>query len=188
MSSTKATHKPANKLPWSVPVAISDIPEGGKRFDLVADEKTRAEVAQSAGLRSLTRLQASFDVARHGSEGLRVDGEVSASVGQNCVVTLDPIDNEVREEVNLVFAPPRAPVASEEGDHDPDLIDPDEPEPLIGEAIDLGALATEFLIIGIDPYPRKPSATFEPPAVEEDESAHPFAALAALKNDPGAKK
>lgn len=188
MSPTKATHKPASKLPWTVPVAISDIPEGGKRFDLVADEKTRAEVAQSAGLRSLSRLQASFDIARHGSDGLRVDGEVSASVGQNCVVTLDPIDNEVNEEVDLVFAPPRVPVVGADDDRDPDLIDPDEPEPLIGETIDLGALATEFLIIGIDPYPRKPNATFEPPAAEKDEAAHPFAALAALKKNPGGKK
>lgn len=188
MSSNRPTNKAASKLPWSVPVAISAIPEGGKRFDLVADEATRAAVAQTAGLRSLPRLQATFDVARYGSGGLRVEGEVSATVGQTCVVTLEPIDNDVKEEVDLVFTPPGRPVAGENNDDDDaEIIDPGEPEPLIGETIDLGALATEFLIVGIDPYPRKPDATFEPPAVEVD-SPHPFAALAALKKDSGAKE
>ncbi|HET7681960.1 MAG TPA: DUF177 domain-containing protein [Xanthobacteraceae bacterium] len=170
-----------------MPVALAEIPADGKHFDLVADEATRAEVAKVAGLRALPRLQASFDLARQGSEGLRVNGEVSATVGQNCVVTLDPIDNEVKEEVDLVFTAPSAHLAGKENLDEADFIDPGEPEPLTGDKIDLGALATEFLILGIDPYPRKPDATFEPPAVEDD-SARPFAALAALKKGSDGKK
>jgi hypothetical protein len=51
---------------------------------------------------------------------------------------------------------------------------------LIGGTVDLGALATEFLILGLDPYPRKPGATFQPPGgASADEG--PFAALAKLK-------
>jgi uncharacterized metal-binding protein YceD (DUF177 family) len=188
MNPSKPKYKTASELPWSVPVAIADIPEGGKRFDLVADERTRAEVAQVAGLRSIPCLQATFDVARHGSNGLRVDGEVSATVGQNCVVTLDPVDNEVKEEVNVVFAPPSAAaIGDNHKEDDAPVIDPNEPEPLIGDTIDLGAVATEFLIVGIDPYPRKPGAVFDPP-VEEDDSAGPFAALAALKKNPEGKE
>lgn len=179
--------KQANKLPWSVPVALADIPEGGRRYELAADEETRAQVAQLASLRSLPRLQATFDLALLGSDGLRVEGEVSATVGQNCVVTLEPVDNEVKEEINLVFAPPpRTPAADDGGDAGD--IAPGEPEPLLGDVIDLGALAVEFLILGIDPYPRKPDAKFEPPPVQEDEASHPFAALAALKNGQGDKE
>ncbi len=187
MSPKKSTSEPAGAVPWSVPVAIGDIPDGGKRFALVADEPTRARVAEVAGLRSLPRLQATFDVARQGAHGIRVDGEVSATVGQNCVVTLDPIDNEVTEEVNIAFAPPNAAVGGDEIDDAEIVIDPGEPEPLMGDTIDLGALATEFLIVGIDPYPRKPDAAFEPPATEDD-STRPFAVLAALKKGPDAKK
>ena len=51
-------------------------------------------------------------------------------------------------------------------------------------AVDLGAIATEFLLLGIDPYPRKPGAVFDAPVAEDDPSSHPFAALAALKK-PG---
>jgi hypothetical protein len=54
-----------------------------------------------------------------------------------------------------------------------------QPEPLIGGVVDLGALATEFFILGVDPYPRSPGAIFEPPQnVKPDEG--PFAVLAQL--------
>src|SRR5262249_59663916 len=53
-----------------------------------------------------------------------------------------------------------------------------------GGAIDLGAIAIEFLILGLDPYPRKPDAVFQGSAVGDD-AAHPFAALAALKKGRG---
>jgi uncharacterized metal-binding protein YceD (DUF177 family) len=174
-----------SKLPWSVPVALGEIPESGRRYDLAADEATRAQVAQLAGLRSLPRLRATFELTRQGFGGLRVQGEVSATVGQDCVVTLDPFDNEVKEEINLVFAPSRAHAAdADDGDQVGD-IDPRDPEPLVGDSIDLGALAVEFLILGIDPYARKPDAKFEPPPAGEDPAAHPFAALAALKKGSG---
>jgi len=53
------------------------------------------------------------------------------------------------------------------------------PEPLIGGGVDLGALAIESLILGLDPYPRKPGAVFETPQdVNPDQG--PFAALGRL--------
>jgi hypothetical protein len=58
-------------------------------------------------------------------------------------------------------------------------------EPLIGGVVDLGALATEFLILGLDPYPRKPGAIFQSPQqTVADES--PFSSLAALKKSSNA--
>ena len=46
--------------------------------------------------------------------------------------------------------------------------------------LDLGTLATEFLVLGIDPYPRKSGVEFAPLTVGED-APKPFAALEALK-------
>ena len=90
--------------PWHVPVAVEDVAETGQHFDLVADADTRAAVAQIAGLRDLPRLQADFEATRQGA-GLRVAGKVSATVSQTCVVTLEPIANEVEERVDLLFLP-----------------------------------------------------------------------------------
>ena len=113
-------------------------------------------------------------------------GQVSARVGQTCVVTLEPIESDVEEAVDLLFAPPAAgrgqPDAEIDGKWRKRGEEP--PEPLVGGTVDLGALATEFLILGIDPYPRKAGAEFAPPKVDDD-GAHPFAALEALKKRLG---
>jgi uncharacterized metal-binding protein YceD (DUF177 family) len=176
--------KKSAELPWSVPVAVHEIPETGKRFDLIADERVRAAVTRLAGLQSLPRFEAVFDVTRRGRDGLRVAGVVSATVGQICVVTLEPMENVVEEPVDLVFTPDAGVPPLADGDAGPDAAaSPDAPEPLTGNSVDLGAIAIEFLLLGIDPYPRKPDAIFEAPATGEA-SAHPFAALATLKKPP----
>ena len=181
---SRATLPPKGKPPWSAPVALRDVPETGRRFDLVADQNTRAAVAKSIGLRALPRLEASFDVSRHGREGLHVVGRVSATVGQTCVVTLEPIDNVIEEAVDLMFAPAAAAEMSDEDGGRSEVAADDAPEPLVGNGVDLGVIATEFLVLAIDPYPRKSGAEFAAPAAEDD-SAHPFAALAALKKGQG---
>jgi len=166
---------------WQVPVAIEDIADMGQHFDLVADAGVRSAVARVAGLRDLPRLEASFDVNRHGPGGLHVAGVVSATVGQNCVVTLEPLANEVEEAVDLVFVPQQAS-SPEHRKPEPRDVKWDDREPLIGGIVDLGALATEFLILGLDPYPRKPGAVFEPPQVRTSDGG-PFAALSKLAKD-----
>ena len=84
---------PAAPAPWQVPVAVENVAETGRHFDLMADADVRAAVARTTGLRDLPRLEASFDVTRHGVDGLHVVGHVAATVGQNCVVTLEPLEN-----------------------------------------------------------------------------------------------
>jgi Large ribosomal RNA subunit accumulation protein YceD len=167
--------------PWHVQVAVEDIAETGQHFALVADAEVRAGVARIASLRDLPRLEASLEVTRRGPGGLRVTGRISATVGQNCVVTLEPLANEIEEEVDLVFMPQATagPVGKTETDTVPRDVKWNDPEPLIGGVVDLGALATEFLILGIDPYPRKPGAVFEPPRDIKPDGG-PFAELASL--------
>ena len=117
-----------------------------------------------------------FDLTRRG-EGVRVTGRVKARVGQTCVVTLEPIESDLGEAVDLVFASPEAS-QTKAGDAD------EPPEPLADGSLDLGAIATEFLILGIDPYPRKAGAEFAP-VNADDGDAHPFAGLEALKKRLG---
>ena len=174
------------ETPWRVPVAVADIAETGEHMDLAADAETRAAIARVAALRDLPRLAASFDLLPQSGGGLRVTGWVSATVGQTCVVTLEPLTNEVAEEINVLYMP-SAPAAAAADDESEAEVEPKwgEPEPLIGGTVDLGVLATEFLILGLDPYPRKPGAVFEGPRDDRPEPG-PFAGLAGLmKNRNG---
>ena len=176
--------------PWPVPVAVDSIPDSGLHVELEAPAAVRAALTPVAGLRSLPELKAVFDLKRRG-KAVHVGGTVEARVGQTCVVTLEPIENRICEDVDVTFSPDvQAKAGGAEGDahsvgHMADETDP--PEPLVGGIVDLGALATEFLLLGIDPYPRKAGAEFAPPKVEEVE-AHPFAALEALKKPPGSDR
>lgn len=168
--------------PWSVPVAVDDIPDTGLHMAIEAPAAVRAELAELADVRDLPRLSAVFDLTRQGAE-VRVTGQVSARVGQTCVVTLEPIESAIEEAVDLAFAPASGPQAEPKAARKRTR-DDDPPEPLVGGSLDLGALATEFLILGIDPYPRKAGAEFAPPKLEDD-GEHPFAALQSLKKNLG---
>jgi hypothetical protein len=173
----------AADLPWSVPVVAAEVPETGRHVALEPDEATRQAIASVAEVVELPSLKATFDLARHGAEGLRVEGRVLATVVQNCVVTLEPIESKIDEAVHLVFQPEPGgqPGPPDDQVHALDTKEP--PETLVGGAVDLGSLATEFLILGIDPYPRKDDAVFDAPPAG-DPASHPFAALAALKKGP----
>jgi uncharacterized metal-binding protein YceD (DUF177 family) len=168
--------------PWTMPVAVEDIPETGLHMEIEAPPAARAGIAVLAGVRELPRLSAVLDLTRRGAD-VHVAGRVSALVGQTCVVSLEPMESAVDEAVDVSFAPAGEALAAAQA-HE---IGPDEQEPaepLVGGKIDLGALATEFLLLGIDPYPRKPGAAFAPPKGEEG-GAKPFAALATLKKRLG---
>ena len=175
-----------NDSAWTAPVAVDDIPDTGLHIEIAAPAEARAGIAKVAGLRDVPRLSAVFDLSKQGAR-IRVSGQVSATVGQTCVVTLEPIENKIEEIVDLIFAPLPAGAAAEPvmGSRRKGRDEP--PEPLIGSAIDLGAVATEFLILGIDPYPRKAGAQFAPPE-PDDRGPGAFAALEALRKRSGTQK
>lgn len=161
---------------WKVPVTLDEIPETGRHFYLSADAATRAAIATELGLRSLERLDFSADVTRRGRDGLHVSGNVDAIVGQSCVVSLEPVENAIMETVDLDFVPASQTATDDRAESE----NADPPELLTEGRIDLGALAIEFLILGIDPYPRKSGAVFVAPG-SDAQPAGPFASLASLK-------
>lgn len=167
--------------PWSATVRLDEVGETGRHVELEASEATRAALAKPAGVDAVERLTARFELTRRGRDRLHVSGEVSGTVRQTCVVTLDAVVNDVAETIDVDFAPPRAP-RDDAREIDLDAAPAsDEREPLIGNAVDLGLLATEFFILGIDPYPRKPGVAFDAPKPLSDTAGHPFSALAALQ-------
>jgi hypothetical protein len=170
---TDKDEAPVRSAPlWSVPLAIDDVPETGSHVSLEADDAVRASVGKAAGLRDLPSFKATFDVARR-ARGVEVTGRVEATVGQTCVVTLEPIESQVKETIAMEFAPPG----------DPAFAEAEPPEPLVDGVIDLGAIAVEFLMLGIDPYPRKKGVEFVSPDAP-DVGTSPFSALEKLKKSP----
>jgi Large ribosomal RNA subunit accumulation protein YceD len=177
--------------PWRVPIIVAQIPDTGLHREFEADAAARQAMAEIAGLREILSARASFDVTPKSDGRFQVAGRVKARILQTCVVTLDPIENDIDEAIELIYAPPQqipalADLVDDEVESEVEISD--SPEPIIGGVIDLGRLATDALFLGIDPYPRKPGAVFEPQVTAADPEDHPFAVLKALTGDALAKK
>jgi Large ribosomal RNA subunit accumulation protein YceD len=175
--------------PWSVPISVEKIPETGLHRDIEADRAARDGMAEAAGLREILSASASIDVTPDSGGRFHVVGRVRARIGQTCVVSLDPIENDIDEPIDLILAPPEqipalADLVDDGDESEADI--PDPPEPIENGMIDLGRVATDALFLAIDPYPRKPDAVFEPLVAAADPEDHPFAALKALQLDPKA--
>jgi uncharacterized metal-binding protein YceD (DUF177 family) len=170
--------------PWRAPVIVAQIPEIGLSRELEANAATRAAMAEIAGLREILSARAMFELKPESGGRVHVAGKLSARIGQTCVVTLDPIENDIEETIDLIFAPPEQIVHVADRDEEVDEVGSEaarEFEPIENGVIDLGRLATDVLYLAIDPYPRKAGAVFEPQITAADPEDHPFAALKSLK-------
>ena len=179
--------------PWRVPVTVAHVPDTGLHRELEASAAERQAMADLAGVREVLSAQADLEIVPKSGGRVQVTGHVRARVGQTCVVTLDPIESEIDEEIDLTFAPEaearRLADLIEEGEDDkepPEVADP--PEAIVNGIIDLGRIATDALFLAIDPYPRKPGVVFEAEVTAPDPEDHPFAALKALQDNKQGKK
>jgi len=170
----------ADLLPWRFVVMVAQIPEIGLHQDFQADASQRTALAEAGGLVGVSDARASVELTHAANGRVHAVGRVTANVEQTCVVTLELVHNVIDEPIDVMFAPaeqiPKKTPVPEEG-----VEIPDPPEPIVGGAIDLGKLASDFLFLGIDPYPRKPGVVFNVATEESAPDEHPFAALKALK-------
>jgi uncharacterized metal-binding protein YceD (DUF177 family) len=167
----------------SHPVDVRRLPGEGETIAIDADAPAREALARDLGIPAIERLHAELTVTP-ARGGARVRGRVSATVVQTCVVSLDPFEAAVEEEIDVRFSRQKTPTPGSEIDLD--AAGEDGPEPLEGEIVDVGALVAEHLALGLDLYPRKPGVTFEDivEAPGEEARPSPFAGLAGLVRKP----
>jgi uncharacterized metal-binding protein YceD (DUF177 family) len=181
------TTDPSAPLPLSHPVRVEDIKLRGSHIAVRTAAEQLPAIARHLGLASLEALEARYVATRSG-DSVKLEGTITAKLHQNCIVTLEPFPVALEIPVQLDFAPQeethlaakRAEADEAKFDIEVMLNEADPPEPIVDGVLDLGAVTLEFLALGLDPYPRKPGASFEAgPADAGVES--PFAALAKLK-------
>lgn len=163
-------------------IDVEGLAEEELQRDIDASESEREALARRFGLLSLDRLSATVQVKRV-SGGVRVRGDFEADVVQSCVVTLEPVPAHIADSFSVTFAPEPELEPGAELELPP--IAEDLPEPLVGNAIDIGETVAQQLALALDPYPRAPGVRFEPekypglaPKAAENS---PFAALASLR-------
>lgn len=171
---------------FSYILGLDNIAPGGSKLALEADAETRKRLAERFDLLSLDRLVAQLTVTR-GASGIPVwvRGWMEASVVQTCIVSLEPVPSNIKELIEVEYAPG----ATDEVDEEFSLDQPDPPEPLDGDRLELGELVVQHLSIGLDPYPRKAGADASDWVDGEGEQGEnvapsPFAILEQLRKKP----
>ena len=164
--------------PLSRPFAVDRLPQHGADVVVEAKPDECAALARDFGLPSIRLLEGRFHLSGKPTR-VRVAGLITAEITQICVVTLDPFDSRLEEEIDLEFEVPQG--RDDEGEDPERQADLDRPDEIIGGQIDLGAVVAEFLALGLDPHPRKPGAEFTGASAPETKPDSPFAALEALK-------
>lgn len=166
----------------------------GKAFDvdLEADRREREAVAKRAGVQEVSFLKLEGALRRdEGRDGhFLLEGKLVAEVTQTCVVSLEPVSTRLRVAVRRSFV--QGGTGSQDGKGEV-LFDPegeDPPDLAPDGQVDLGEVATEELVLALDPYPRKPDARLAHPVLASEDGAadvaaeggSPFAVLGRLKH------
>lgn len=198
MRTGKAPRQPRSpRGPFARPFDVCSLKGEARRVDVTATPEECAAVAEAVALPGIAALQASFRIVPRAGDRVELDGRVRATVTQTCVVSLEPFDSAIEQPVALSFAPEAIPVPEPRGRGgrgEVEVASPmpvggnddqeDPPDPILDDTIDLGAVAVEFMVLGLDPYPRKPGVHFDDMVVGEKDAPAPsaFAALARLKD------
>lgn len=151
-----------------------------------AGPDARAAMAQALDLQGIAALSFEGTLQPEGRADFRLEGRLTASVTQSCVVTLAPVPARIDEAVLRRYL---ADYSLPEGE-EVEMPEDDSADPLPAQ-IDLAEVLTEALALALPPYPRAPGAelgeaVFAEPGVSplRDTDLRPFAALAGLKIKP----
>ncbi len=167
-------------MSWDKTVKLHELGRGPVRLTLEPDAAERAAVAKRLGLKGLPSLSARVTV-KPWLDGVEITGRFEAVVEQVCGVTLDPFEQPLQGEIDIRAVPAGSPHAPspDGGELELDPEAPDAPDVLETDAVDVAGYVVEHLALELDPFPRKPGATFDYQPPEEETS--PFAALKKLK-------
>jgi uncharacterized metal-binding protein YceD (DUF177 family) len=168
-------------MSWDKPLKLHELARGPVRLHLEPDPTERAAIGKKLGLRSLPALTADVTV-KPWLDGVEITGRFKAVVEQICGLSLEPFEQAVEGDVDVRAVPASSPsVSTPDGDElELDLDAPDAPDVLENDSVDVAGYVVEHLALEIDPFPRKPGATFD--YAQPEEEASPFAALAKLKD------
>lgn len=170
--------QPGFESPVSFRVNVARLPQKGLPVRIEADETQRAALAREHGLLEVRNYRTDLVASPWKAGGVRIAGSVTADIVQECVVTLDPIDARVETDISALFVPEGSRLAAWPGSESEMVLDPDgpdAPETFRGDEIDVGALAEEFFVLAIDPYPRKAGAVAEALPSQDEEVRGPLA-------------
>lgn len=168
----------------AVPVeftSIGNVPED-RRVQPAADVRER--LAAAWGVLEVPQLIADLTLVRQKDGVVHVTGTVKAAVVQECVVSFQPVRQEIEELIDSRFSDRAAPVDPGQRAGLEVHIDvaAETPEPVRDGLIDISTLVLEHAALAIEPYPRAEGAEIPEEYANKGGSSEesPFAMLSQL--------
>jgi uncharacterized metal-binding protein YceD (DUF177 family) len=166
------------------PFDIVALPEGGRAIEITAGDAEREAIARRLGLLALAgfTVRGRLDPLRRGHSAV-FGGRMIAKVTQECIVSGDPVEAEIDEEIHVRLLTEHEAEARDELE-----IEADEDDIEVAEEgiVDLGDICVQYLALALDPYPRSPAAANvvlpEEDAGDDSTETNPFAVLKKLKD------
>lgn len=178
-------HSETTAAPLSLPYRVSGLSNRKPtHFKLAPNAPQRLALAAELNVTAVSSLTFTGAIIPRGRSDFDLTGTLTATVEQPCVLTLQPVVTRLTETVERRY------IAGLEWPQGEDVEMPEDvsEEPL-GEVIDVGAVATEEMLLALPPYPRAPGAELAPAAAApegvaplRDADLRPFAGLAALRD------
>src|SRR5215475_15858150 len=134
---------------------------GGAALDIVASDSERSALAKRFGFLGLPAFSARVTVDRRPGGQVVVEGRLRGRIVQACVLTLDPVTQDLDDAFRIVFKQDMADDLDPESGEAVLNSQADAPEPLAGNVLDVGEIVAEQLSLVADPYPRRPGVKLE---------------------------
>lgn len=169
---------------FSRPLEVAELENGEVVREIEANATELAGLQRRFAVDMLSSATAKLTITPEPQGVVQVRGVVCAKLNQTCIVSLEPVDEEVEETVSVIYLPPGV-----EEPRDTDLEAAEDYEPFDGLTIDLGELTAQQIAAAINPYPRKAGVEFGNQGQLGDngpeERDNPFAVLEQLKGKEG---
>ena len=118
-------------------VSLKDLGKDEMRLDLVASTEECAALARRFELSAIEGLRATGGLWRLGGGRVRLRVKLRTEVSQTCVVTLDPVVNQIEEDLDILFETDTNDLATMDMSFDPTS----DREPLTGDSLDVGEIS-----------------------------------------------
>jgi len=162
-------------------------------LDIVATESECQALAKRFHFLDLKGFAARVTVDLRPGGQVIVEGRLRGKIVQACVLSLEPVTQDLDDTFRIVFKENLAEERDPESGEAVLNAQADAPEPLQGNLLDVGEIVAEQLSLAADPYPRRagvkledvlPKAKGGPRRGAPGQQRHPFAGLAALRDKP----
>jgi uncharacterized metal-binding protein YceD (DUF177 family) len=170
-------------------LCVADLHAADRGIQIKPGAEDCKAIAARFGLLRLETLNANCTASPWRKKGVSLTGQISARLEQSCIVTLEPVAEEIDISFRALFWPEKnaGELSDEEGTGEifNDIESDDLPEFFENNEINVGETVLEYFALALDPYPKKTDAKINIGKENSKEAAgrpSPFLVLKGLKN------